>query len=139
MNRLFVRFWKALALVAVLAILITLILEFTVPLTEGQIFLFELIDLASIFILVVELLIRYIETKDKRHFFKNNLILLVSFFPFGSFFRVLRALKVIQKTIGKWFSKGVHLLAHSAKLMRVYRVIAVYFSKFREKFGKKKK
>ena len=129
--------WKVIAIIALFFILISFVLEFLVHLNEEQIFLLEMLDLVAIVILAIDLIIHYIETKEKKHFFRKNWLLVVSLFPLAQFLRVFKLIAVAGKILAGWLSKIFHLLTHSTKFMRVYRVFAVWFSKRTKKPLKK--
>ena len=129
----FFALWKAIAVVALFAILITFLVEFFLHPTEEQRHWLELIDLVAVAVLAVELAIHYIEAKTKKHFFRKNWLLIISLFPLGSFLRALNAVKAIGKIIASYLSKGFHLLTHSTKFMRAYRLVAVWSKKGKRK------
>ncbi len=125
----FFAWWKAIAIVALFAILITFLAEFFLHPTEEQRHWLEIIDLAAVAMLAVELIIHYVESKHKKHFFRKNWLLIVSFLPMGSLLRAMKAVKVFGKIIANYASKGFHLLTHSTKFMQAYRLIAVWSNK----------
>jgi len=136
----FFAWWKAVAVIALFAILLTFVAEFFLHPSEEQRHWLELIDLVAVAVLAVELAIHYIESKQKKGFFRRNWLLVVSLFPLGSFLRAIKAVKAVGRIIASYLSKGFHLLTHSTKFMRAYRLIAVWSSKKKErKKGKKKK
>ena len=79
----FFAWWKAIAVVALFFVLASFLLEFFVPLEQEQRHLLEVLDIAAIGILAIDLAIHYAESKQKKHFFRKNWILVASLFPFA--------------------------------------------------------
>jgi len=131
--------WKPIALIAVFIIAVSFILEFTVQLDEEQRHLLEILDLIAIAVLAIELAVHYRMAKNKKNFLKENRILILSFFPFTQFLRVVRALKVFGRLVAGWASKAFHVVTHLPKIFRAYRASAVGYSKARDNLKKKKK
>ena len=130
--------WKFVAIIALFFILITFLLEFFVHLTVEQQHLLELLDIIAIIILAIDLAIHYLESKQKKHFFRRNWILVVSLFPFAQFLRFVKVFRVLGMFIANSASKLFHVFTHSTRFVRGYRVFAVWFGK-RKKMPVKKK
>lgn len=118
--------WKLVAVIALFFVLATFLAEFLLPLDEGQRHLLEALDLAAIAVFAVDLAIHYTESKAKKGFFRRNWFLVVSLFPLASFLRALKAVRVLGTIIAAYLSKGFHILTHSSKFMRAYRIVAVW-------------
>ena len=135
----FLELWKPVALLAIFVILISLVLEIFVHLEPWQEHWLELIDLAAIAVLAIELLVHYCLAKDKKKFFKENWILIIALLPFGQIVRAVKAIKVMGKTFASWGSKPFHFISNIPKAIRAYRATAATSSKVKEKLKKKKK
>lgn len=129
--------WKVIAILALFFILFTFLAEIFLHLEEGQRHLLELLDLVAIGVLVIDLGIHYSESKQKKGFVKRNWLLILSFLPFGSILRFVKTIKSFGTLIANYASKGFHLLTHSTKFMRAYRLIAVWSNKGKKR-GKKR-
>jgi voltage-gated potassium channel len=58
--------------------------------------IFEIIDNVIIVIFIIDYVLRFAFSKDKKEFFKNNIIDLISSLPFNTLFKALRVFKIFR-------------------------------------------
>lgn len=130
--------WKAIALISLFVILAALLAELFLHLSEEQEQLLLTIELIALLILFLDLAIHFYRAKHKKKFLKENWLMVLSFLPFGSIFRIARGIRFFGTALAGWFSKVFHLVTHSTKFARAYRAFAMWFSKSKEKKPKKR-
>jgi len=106
------------ALLALLTLFI-LIVELSYNLPQNTLSMFDIIDNSVLVIFTIDYFIRFFLSKNKKEFFKNNIVDLISIIPFNSVFQTTRVLR----------------LAKLAKLLKVLRSIVLVL-KFRNHIDK---
>lgn len=90
---------------------IILILDYSIKLSHEIIYYFNMIDNLILIIFALDYFIRLYLSKNKKKFFKENIIDLIAIIPFGSIFQALRVADIF-------------------KILKIFRSI-VFFAKFR--------
>ena len=79
------------------------------------------IDNAITIIFIADYFIRLVISKDKKKFFKSNILDLIAIIPFNSLFKVFRVLKILK------FLKLLKLARVSAYFARFYKRVKFFF------------
>ncbi|MGL4911108.1 MAG: potassium channel family protein [Romboutsia sp.] len=98
-----------------LIIAIILVLQLTLNLSYEMEILLTTIDFTIWVIFVVDYVVRFYKSRNKKKFFKRNLIDLISIIPLYSIFRVFKSLRILK--IGR--------LARLSELSKIIRVLAI--------------
>lgn len=102
-------------------IVIIIIFEYINTLSPKEIKIFDTVDNIITTVFAVDYFTRLILSKNKKEFFKHNIIDLIAIVPFNSIFQVARILKITR-------------LARLTKIFKVFRLLRVFV--LLEKFKK---
>lgn len=140
--------WDFLVLVSIVVIIAALIIEFFFHPKKETLELIHKIDIIALAILFIDLAYLFYKAKDKKKFFKEEWLLIISFLPFASIFRLfrfLRATRVVQglSSIGSRILRFLRIeglglkisqtIVHALKGIRFLRPIAQFFSRKKKK------
>ncbi|PJI07013.1 MULTISPECIES: potassium channel family protein [Clostridium] len=111
-----------------LIVAIMLIIELSFKLPYSTVYIFDIIDNIILIIFAIDYFFRLYIAKDKKKFFKENIIDLISIIPFNSIFQGFKILRISK------LLKFTKLL----KLVKLFRVFALLlrFKKYISKFIK---
>lgn len=98
-----------------LIIAVILVLQLTLNLSYEMEILLTTIDFIIWVIFLIDYIVRFYKSKNKKKFFKRNLIDLISIIPLYSIFRVFKSLRILR--IGR--------LARLSELSKIIRVLAI--------------
>ncbi|WP_371363471.1 hypothetical protein SRRS_43630 [Sporomusa rhizae] len=79
-----------------MSIVASLILQSRTNLTSGQLLILNYIDILIWAVFLVDYIVRFIVSENKKQFFRTNIIDLVSIIPFDTAFQGLRALRLAR-------------------------------------------
>ena len=142
------RFWEAfervlkpLVTLSILVLIATLIYEYAVPffsrpLTEAELHWLHDIELAAILVLAVEVGLAIYRAEDKKKYILENWLLIVSLIPFASSVRVLRFLRVVRVQGGTAL-KLIKIWIYGSRVIRFFRPVVFFFSKWWERISQK--
>lgn len=94
-------------------IVIMIILEYINTLSPKEIKIFDIADNTITIIFAMDYFARLILAKNKKYFFKHNIIDLIAIIPFNSIFQVARILKITR-------------LARLIKIFKVFRLLRIF-------------
>ncbi|MCH1960660.1 MULTISPECIES: potassium channel family protein [Romboutsia] len=114
MRRKYIAYNLAMAILSIV-IAIILILELTLDLSYQIRLVFQIIDFIVWSIFVIDYFTRLYKSKNKKKFFKKNLIDLISIIPLYSIFKVFRALDILK--VGR--------VTRVSEITRVIRLLAI--------------
>lgn len=114
-----------------LTVLVILILEYTLSLSEELLNLFALLDISILIIFAVDYFYRLYRAEDKLTFFKQNIFDLIAIIPLDKAFRIARLARLTRLARLSRMSRVSRL----SRLSRLARVIA-FSKKFLDQFMK---
>jgi hypothetical protein len=134
--------WDLLLTLSLIFIIVALIVEFFFHLDEKTLKLVHDIDIFALSFLFVELAYDFYKAEDKKKFVTKEWLLILSFLPFGTIFRIgriFKASRVVKFLSGAWARilrlvrlesvglKTAQSAVHVSKVSRVMRPIAEIF------------
>tara|TARA_Y100000310_G_scaffold345828_1_gene470719 strand:+ start:10389 stop:10940 length:552 start_codon:yes stop_codon:yes gene_type:complete len=142
--------WDLLLTLSLIFIIVALIAEFFFHLDEKTLKLIHDIDVFALSFLFVELAYDFHKAEDKKKFVTKEWLLILSFLPFGTIFRlgrVFKASRVVKFASSAWTRilrlirlesvgvKTAQSTVHASKVSRIMRPIAEIFRKKDEKLN----
>ena len=127
----------AAGIMAILAVLIVM-LEFSRTLTESQMRIVNIADKIVYIIFVLDYFIRLFTSKNKKRFFKHNIIDLIAILPlsyvttsaFGSVFKLIKVISYVLRLIGNvkeiLFTNGFIYALGSTVIITIMGSIGIY-------------
>jgi len=88
--------YEVIMAVLAFAVLTILVLEYTLPLTEKQLDVFEAIDLSILAVFAVDYFYRLIKAPNKLVFFKSNIFDLIAIIPLDNTYRIARLARLTR-------------------------------------------
>lgn len=136
--------WDTLVTISLVVIVVALIIEFLMHPSPRTLEIVHAIDTVALVFLFVDLLHEFYLAEDKKNFVTREWLLIISFLPFGTIFRlgsIFRASRVVKAVSSVWASflklirlegvgvKAAQSAVHATKLSKLLRPVAQFMSK----------